>query len=232
MSFSILWHGHSNMQIFSGGVSILIDPFFEGNPLAPDWMSVPRPDVVLVTHDHGDHLGQAVEIARETGAALGGIVELAAHCVEEGVPAAQVTGWNMGGTAELRGVRVTMTPAFHSCERWGVPVGFVLELPGGGVIYHAGDTCLFGDMALIGRQFSPDVALLPAGGFYTMDGVQAARACALLGVRSAVPMHYGTFPVLAPTAESFVGALALEAPGCRAVCLKPGERAEFEAETA
>lgn len=112
------------------------------------------------------------------------------------------------------------------------PVGFVLELPGGGVIYHAGDTCLFGDMALIGRQFSPDVALLPAGGFYTMDGVQAARACALLGVRSAVPMHYGTFPVLAPTAESFVGALALEAPGCRAVCLKPGERAEFEAETA
>ena len=70
MSFSILWHGHSNMQIFSGGVSILIDPFFEGNPLAPDWRSVPRPDVVLVTHDHGDHLGQAVEIARETGALL------------------------------------------------------------------------------------------------------------------------------------------------------------------
>lgn len=121
----------------------------------------------------------------------------------------------MGGTAELRGVRVTMTPAFHSCERWGVPVGFVLELPGGGVIYHAGDTCLFGDMALIGRQFSPDVALLPAGGFYTMDGVQARpRLCAAWGAeRGSHALR--TFPVLAPTAESFVGALALEAPGCR-----------------
>lgn len=232
MSFSVLWHGHSNMQIFAEDVNVLIDPFFAGNPLAPDWRSVPRPDVVLVTHDHGDHLGQAVDIARETGAELGCIVELAARCIEDGVPASRVTGWNLGGTVELRGVRVTMVQAFHSCERSGVPVGFVLELPGGGVVYHAGDTCLFGDMALIGEQFSLDVALLPVGGFYTMDGAQAARACALLGARNAVPMHYGTFPVLAPTPEAFVTALTRNAPGCRALCLKPGERAEFAAERA
>lgn len=128
MSFSVLWHGHSNMQIFSEGVNVLIDPFFEGNPFAPDWRSISRPDVVLVTHDHGDHLGQACDIARETGAVLGCIFDLAPYCIETGVPASQVTAWSLGGTAQLHGVRVTMTPAFHSCER-GVPVGFVLELP-------------------------------------------------------------------------------------------------------
>ena len=231
MSFSVLWHGHSNMQIFSEGVNVLIDPFFEGNPSAPDWRSISRPDVVLVTHDHGDHLGQACDIARETGAVLGCIFDLAPYCIETGVPASQVTAWSLGGTAQLHGVRVTMTPAFHSCER-GVPVGFVLELPDGGCVYHAGDTCLFGDMALIGKQFSPDVALLPVGGFYTMDGPRAAQACALLGARNAIPMHYGTFPVLAPTPEAFVSSLALEAPQCRALCLKPGERAELEGERA
>ncbi len=231
MSFSILWHGHSNMQIFAGGVSVLIDPFFEGNPFAPDWKSIPRPDVVLVTHDHGDHLGQAVEIARETGAALGAVVELAEHCISAGVPASQVTGWNLGGTVELHGVRVTMVQAFHTCAH-GTPVGFVLELPGGGVVYHAGDTALFGDMTFIGNLFSPDVALLPIGGFYTMDGRQAAHACSLLGVPQVIPMHYGTFPVIAPDADAFVSALEKEAPECRALCLKPGEKADFEAKNA
>ena len=221
-SATLTWYGHSNMFLHSGDVSVLVDPFFEGNPLAPDWKTVPRPDIIAVTHDHGDHLGQAVPLALASGATVACIVELAPLFVEGGVDPSRVVGWNVDGTVNIRGVRVTMTQAFHSAER-GVPVGFVFELPGGPTVYHAGDTGLFGDMRLIGERFALDAALLPVGGYYTMNGEQAAKACALLGVELAVPMHYGTFPALDATPDAFVEALRRHAPRCRALLPQPGQ---------
>ena len=211
--------------VYRGGASVLVDPFFEGNPLAPDWKSIPRPDIIAVTHDHADHLGQAVPLALATGATVACIVDLVPLFVEQGVDPVRVVGWNVGGTVNIRGVRVTMTPALHSAGR-GVPVGFVFEFGDGGpVVYHAGDTGLFGDMRLIGECFALDAALVPVGGHYTMDGEQAARACALLGVRTAVPMHYKTFALLDTTPDACVEALKRHAPRCRAIMPEVGHPA-------
>lgn len=232
MKTTLTWYGHSNFQL-CGSTSILIDPFFEGNPKCPvDWRNIPQPDTILVTHggaQHGDHEGQTVAIAKATGACVGAIVELAAHFVSQGVPAAQIAngiGWNLDGTLDLGGAKVTMTQAFHSCG-YGVPVGFVIEMPGGPTVYHAGDTCLFSDMALIGERFAIDVALLPVGGVFTMDGPQAAKACALLKAKRAVPMHFGTFPILEQSSDAFVQALTRHAPNCQPLLMVPGVEVEL-----
>lgn len=222
----ITWYGHSNVLISEDGVSVLVDPFFVGNRFAPHWGDIPAPDIVAVTHDHGDHLGQAVEIAKATGASVACIVELAGYFTERGIPSSQILnhgmGWNIGGAVEEKGVRLTMTQAFHSANM-GVPVGFVIEMPGGHTVYHAGDTGIFGDMALIGEQFALDIAMLPVGGVFTMDGKAAARAAALLKSSYAMPMHYGTFEVLAQSPEAFTEALSFEAPKCRPLLLQPGQ---------
>lgn len=222
----IIWYGHANVMFRENGVSVLVDPFFEGNPFAPDWREIPRPDIVAVTHDHGDHLGQAVEIVRTTGATLYCIADLVDYFREHGVPEGQIINYGMGGnvdgTLECKGVKITMTQAFHSAAV-GSPVGYVIEMPGGHTIYHAGDTGLFGDMSLIADRFKLDLALLPAGGVFTMDGPLAARAAALLGVPVAMPIHYKTFPVLAQNADAFVEALKEHAPECRPLVMNPGE---------
>ena len=215
----LTWYGHSNVLLSAGGINVLIDPFFDGNPQAPDWKSIPRPDIIAVTHDHGDHLGQAVPIALATGATVACIVELAEWFQAQGVK--HVLGWNIDGTVEAAGVRMTLTQAFHSTGH-GVPVGFVFEMPDGFTAYHAGDTGLFGDMHLIGERFALDLAMLPVGGYYTMDGAQAARACSFLGARSVVPIHYGTFGLLAQTPDDFVRALQVEDPACQVLLPKPG----------
>ena len=126
----------------------------------------------------------------------------------------------------VKGATVTMTQAFHSSES-ASPCGYIVEMPDGLTVYHAGDTCVFGDMALWGKLFRIDVALLPTGGHYTMDGRQAAMACGLLKCAAAVPMHWGTFPVLAQSDEPFAKALAELAPKCRHLHMKPGETADF-----
>ena len=222
----IIWYGHSNVMLRENGVSVLIDPFFEGNPVAPDWREIPRPDIVAVTHDHGDHLGQAVEIVRTTGATLYCIADLVGYFCEHGVPEGQIINYGMGGnvdgTLECKGVKITMTQAFHSAAM-GSPVGYVIEMPGGHTVYHAGDTGLFGDMSLIADRFRLDLAMLPAGGVFTMDGVLAAKAAALLRVPVAMPMHYRTFPVLAQNADLFVESLKTYAPSCRPLVMEPNE---------
>lgn len=214
MATSLTWFGHSNILLDDGSVRVLIDPFFEGNPLAPDWHTVSTPDIIVVTHDHSDHLGQAVAIAKATGATVACIVELAERLTKEGIPSSQIVCWNIDGTVRIKGVSLTMTPAVHSCEL-GVPVGFVIEMTDGLVLYHAGDTGLFGDMRLIGERFAIDVALLPIGGYYTMDGAQAASACLFLQAAYVVPIHYATFGVLASDAKSFIDALVAKNSPCR-----------------
>lgn len=234
MQTRITWHGHSNFQIAQGEVNVIIDPFFEGNPHADArWDAIARPDIVLVTHDHGDHVGQAVEICKATGAMLGCVVGTAEKLVEAGLPAKQVLntiGFNIGGTIEYKGVRVTMTQAYHSSES-GVPVGFIITMPDGFTIYHAGDTGIFSEMDIWGRLYAIDIALLPIGGVFTMDPRQAAHACSMLRARSVVPMHWGTFPVLEQNTTSFREHLERNAPDCRLFVMSSGESLTLDRST-
>ena len=177
----ITWFGHSAFRISCGGKHLFIDPFFTPASTVTAETCGPA-DVVLVTHDHADHVGDAAAICARTGAMLGAIVGTAEKLVAQGVPQAQLLngiGFNMGGTVEHAGFAVTMIPAFHSSES-GCPAGYIIRTPDGLTVYHAGDTCLFSGMALWGQLYPLDVALLPVGGVFTMDARQAAQACALL----------------------------------------------------
>ncbi len=194
----IRYLGHAAFQIL-GSKNILIDPFLTGNPLAAE--PVGTPDLILITHAHGDHLGDAVEISRQTGAPIVCMYDLAQKL--QGV---KTYGMNYG-PATIEGVELVMVPAWHSSsingEEIGNPAGFVIKLDGK-TIYHAGDTFVFGDMALIGELYGPiDVALLPIGGYFTMGPKEAAKAVELLKPKIAVPMHYNTFPPIRQDPEQF-----------------------------
>lgn len=226
---TVKWHGHANFRITSAeGKNLLIDPWFEGNPSCSTPLSdVTEADYILVTHDHFDHLGQAVDIAQKTGAIVVGIVETMAKLQNEmGLPQEQVVnggfGMNIGGTSDLGGIKATMTQAFHSSAT-GSPCGFVLKLENGKTIYHAGDTGIFGTMATLGEMYSLDLALLPVGSCFTMDPFQAAHALKLLKPKVVIPMHYLTFPVLEPDASNFEKLAKEKAPDVRVVSLMPGE---------
>lgn len=230
---SLTWHGHSNFQIATPTTNIIIDPFFEGNPKADTaWGEIAKPDAVFVTHDHGDHVGQAVDICRTTGAMLGAIVGTAGKLVAAGLPQGQVIngiGFNIGGTVKVGpggNVAVTMTQAYHSSDS-GAPVGYIITLDDGFTIYHAGDTGIFSGMELWGKLYDIDLALLPIGGVFTMDARQAALACSMLKCRGVVPMHWGTFPVLEQNTRAFREALTNFAPECRLFDLQPGGTLPF-----
>lgn len=209
MGVEITWLGHAAFRFrTSDGTTVFVDPWLT-NPSAPESEHTQeRADAVFVTHGHFDHVGDTLGLIESTGAKLYCIHEIAVWAESQGV--AEPVGCNKGGTLEAPGgIRATMVNAVHSSGISGdqgiVPggeaAGWVLEFPGGPTIYHAGDTMVFGDMALIGELFRPDIALLPIGGWYTMDPRQAAKAGQLLGVSTVVPMHYGTFPILAGTPE-------------------------------
>lgn len=225
----VKWHGHANFQITSAnGKNLLIDPWFEGNPSCATPLSdVKNIDYILVTHDHFDHMGQALDIAQSTGALVVGLVETVAKMQSEmGLPQEQVVnggfGMNIGGTATLDGIKVTMTQAFHSSAT-GNPSGFIVRLENGKTIYHAGDTGIFGTMATLGDMYKLDLALLPVGSCFTMDSYQAAYALTLLKPKAVIPMHYSTFLILEPDASEFVRLANEKAPGVKVVALNPGE---------
>jgi L-ascorbate metabolism protein UlaG (beta-lactamase superfamily) len=226
MATRVTWHGHANFQIAGPGCNVLIDPFFTGNPKAiVSRKAIEPPDLVLVTHLHGDHLGDAVAICKQSGAMLGAVVGAAEALQGMGVPEERIVngiGFNIGGTIRFKGVSVTMTQAHHTSES-GVPVGYILEFADGCTVYHAGDTGVFSSMSLWGELYDIDLALLPAGGVFTMDARQAALAARMLNAKAAVPMHWGTFPVLEQSGDAFARALAQSAPSCRCVILSPGE---------
>ncbi|WP_291440083.1 metal-dependent hydrolase [Desulfovibrio sp.] len=223
----ITWFGHSAFKISNHDVHVVIDPF-----LAPQYGlgvdDVGRADLVLLTHDHGDHVGEAVTICKKTGAMLGAIVGTAQKAAA-GLPDSQILngiGFNMGGTLACKGASITMTPAFHTTDS-GCPAGYIVRMPDGLTVYHSGDTCVFGDMALWGQLYSIDVALLPIGGVFTMDASQAALACKLLNCKNVIPMHWGTFPVLAQDTRDFEKELAkLDLP-CSCAVMAPGQTRAF-----
>ena len=206
----ITWFGHACVELRTpGGRTVLFDPWFANpkSPRSPD--VVDRCDVMLVSHGHADHFGNAMPIAVRTRPAWPAIHELQLWLGSVYPHKDDVIGMNKGGTVEVRGLKVTMTGADHSAGDWdnaqgtprylGEPAGFVLELEDGSRVYFAGDTNVFGDMRLIGELYRPDLALLPIGGHYTMGPREAALAVELLGVREVVPIHWGTFPLLAGT---------------------------------
>ncbi len=220
----ITWYGHACVEIRGAdGTTVLVDPWF-GNPRSPKPAgAVDRCDVLLVTHGHGDHLGDAVALASRLNPAWPCIHEMSLWLGRR-LPGGNdaVIGMNKGGTIHPAGVSVTMTGADHSAGDWnpggettlylGEPAGFVIGLDGAR-IYHAGDTNVFSDMALIRELYAPDIALLPIGGHFTMGPREAALAVELLGVRQVVPIHYGTFPALVGTPDEFRRDLAARGLG-------------------
>lgn len=205
----LTWYGHSAFKAESpSGKVVLFDPWFD-NPKAPaDAKSIEKADVILISHGHSDHVGNAIDIARRTQAKVVTIYELYLYLQSQGVATAM--GMNKGGTADVDGIRVTMTDAKHSCDvdvngkvaaPGGEAAGFVVEFENKFRLYHAGDTALFGDMSLIGKLYKPDAALLPIGDLYTMGPREAALACDLIKPRIIIGMHYGTFPVLTGTPQ-------------------------------
>lgn len=220
----LTWYGHSAFSIQASGVRVVIDPFFApSSSCTAD--SIDRADVVLVTHDHGDHVGDAVSLCRRTGALLGAIVGTADKLQRAGIPQEQIwngIGFNMGGTLTHKGISVTMVPAYHSSDS-GAPAGYIVRMPDGVTIYHAGDTCIFSGMELWGKLYCIDVALLPVGGVFTMDAQQAALACSMLHCRRVIPMHWGTFPVLAQSTDSLQSELDRLGLADAFVALQPGQ---------
>ncbi len=222
----LTWLGHATFRMETpGGKTILVDPWVMGNPMCPKpEKEIKKVDVLLCTHGHGDHIGDAVEIARKHNPAVIGIPELCGWLGTKGVK--NLAEMNKGGTQTVGGVNVTMVHADHSCGiqdgdqliYGGEACGYVIEFSNGVKIYHAGDTNVFGDMRIIHELYAPDIAMIPIGDHYTMGPREAAYACNLLQAKTVIPMHFGTFPVLTGTP----GALQKLVPGVEVVEMKPG----------
>jgi L-ascorbate metabolism protein UlaG (beta-lactamase superfamily) len=233
---TITWYGHACVEVRTpGGKTILIDPWF-GNPKSPKPASaVTTCDLLLVTHGHGDHLGDAVALGSRLRPTWPCIHEMSLWLARQLPGGSDATiGMNKGGTVAVGEIAVTMVGADHSAGDWnaggettlylGEPAGFVVRMESGYTIYHAGDTNVFGDMRLIGELYRPDLALLPIGGHYTMGPREAALAVEMLGVDAVAPIHWGTFPLLAGTPAALRH--ELEERGLRGVAVhdwKPGD---------
>jgi L-ascorbate metabolism protein UlaG (beta-lactamase superfamily) len=205
---TLTWLGHSAFRLdTASGKRIYVDPFLNGNPKCPENEREPeRADIVAVTHGHGDHVGDAVDIAKKHGSTVVAIVELSGWLGKQGVDDDKLPGPNKGGTVDVDGVKFTVVNAFHTGSApdgsyGGDPAGFVVTTEDGKTLYFAGDTCLFGDMQLIGRVYRPDVAIVPIGDHYTMGPKEASVAIELLGVKRVVPCHWGTFGLLTGTPD-------------------------------
>lgn len=229
----ITWYGHATFVYeTSGGKRVMIDPWVQGNPSCPDNLKkVEKVDIMLITHGHFDHIGDAVQIAKDAKPeSIVGIFEMCNWLDKKKVEGC--VGINKGGTVDVQGIKVTMLHADHSCGiqdddgsiiYGGEAVGYLITLENGFKVYQSGDTAIFGDMRLYGELFTPDLAVLPIGGYFTMDPRQAAYACEMLGVKMVVPSHYGTFPVLTGTPAMLGEELQKRGYKCEVLAMKPGE---------
>ncbi len=223
---SLTWLGHASFRLDTpGGKRVYVDPWL-GNPKCPESEKEPeRIDVIAVTHGHSDHVGETVELTKKySPQAVVAIVELKGWLKQKGAKVDELPGPNKGGTVDVDGVKFTLTNAFHSSssddgDYLGEATGIVVTVEDGRAIYFAGDTCVFSDMQLIGRIYSPELAVLPIGGHFTMDPREAGVACELLGVKRVLPCHWGTFPMLSGRPEQ----LAELVPDVQVEGIQPGD---------
>jgi L-ascorbate metabolism protein UlaG (beta-lactamase superfamily) len=228
----VTWLGHATVLIETGaGSRILIDPFMAHNPKYPkDFQLKGKIDFILLTHGHEDHIADVVDVAADHDSTVIAIYELADYVAGKGVKKTQ--GMNLGGTAQLADVAATMVEAKHSSgasdkdgtHYVGVAAGYILTIKDGPVLYHAGDTAVFGDMKLIGELYQPRVVMLPIGGYFTMGPREASVAVRLLGAKTVLPLHFGTFPPLTGTPAELA---ALVGQDINVVQWSPGESISF-----
>lgn len=215
------YYGHACFQLDDGTYKLLFDPFLTGNPLATIKPTEIKPDYLLITHAHGDHVGDADVIVKGSGATVIGIPEI----TDFGGENIKSINMNLGGTLKLPFGFVRMVPAMHSAGiAGGVPCGYVVGI-GGKIIYFAGDTSLFGDMKLIGERDKIDYAILPIGGHYTMDPEDAAKAVEFLGAKNVIPVHYNTWEAIQQAPEIFKNLVK----NATVHIVKPGESLNLDA---
>jgi L-ascorbate metabolism protein UlaG (beta-lactamase superfamily) len=228
----ITYFGHATFSLTTpSGQVALIDPFVTSNPACPASLrTVPKLDVIFVTHAHGDHFADLVALAKQHKPKIVAIYETCQWIEGKGF-GNETNPMGKGGSQKVGEFEVTMTHAFHSnsidengvCHNAGEPAGYILRMPGGLIIYHAGDTAVFGDMKIIGELYHPDLAMLPIGDRFTMGPREAAYATRLLGVKHVIPMHYATFPFLTGTVDGFRHETK-DIAGLEIHAMKPGDR--------
>jgi L-ascorbate metabolism protein UlaG (beta-lactamase superfamily) len=227
----LTWLGHATFLIETPGrKKVLIDPWVMNNPATPaEKKKFDKIDVMLCTHGHGDHIGDAVELVKRHDPKVVGVYELCMWMNKKG--AQQIMPMNKGGSQEVGDIRVTMVHADHSCGiddggqiiYGGEPCGYVIEFENSVKIYHAGDTNVFGDMKIIQELYGPELAMLPIGDVFTMGPREATYACRLLKPKMVIPMHFGTFPLLTGTPQDFGN--RIKDLGIELKTMKPGETA-------
>ncbi len=213
------YYGHACFQLNDGKYKILFDPFLTGNPQATINPDDVQADYIFLTHAHSDHVGDAYDILEHTGATVIGIPEI----MDFGGENVKTIGMNLGGTLKLPFGYARMVPALHSSGiGGGVACGYVVNIDSKN-IYFAGDTCLFSDMKLIGERDAIDYAVLPIGGHFTMDAIDAARAVEFLGAKNAIPVHYDTWQPIEQNPEDFKKLVKT----AQVHIVKPGESIEL-----
>ncbi len=227
----ITWLGHSTFLVDTpGGKKVILDPWVTGNPATPaNKKSIDKIDYMLCSHGHSDHFADAVDLAKAHNPRVVGMYELCVFLQTKG--AKQIAPMNKGGTQQVGDIKVSMVNAHHSntiddngvSVAAGEPCGFVIEFENGVKLYHAGDTNVFGDMALIRELYAPDICMLPIGDLFTMGPKEAAYACSLLKPKAVIPMHYATFPMLTGTPEAFQKELKTRGVSVELITMKPGE---------
>ncbi|MCL2059548.1 MAG: metal-dependent hydrolase [Oscillospiraceae bacterium] len=234
----ITWYGHGTWYMETPkGTKIFIDPFINGNPACPfKFDDIKEADIVCVTHGHNDHLGDAIELVKKTGATLVTLPDVAAYCDKRGIPYDEGGGiLHTGGKVTVKDVKITATFALHYSDIWGEEYskdgtiapgsgccGLILSPEGGKSVYFAGDTGIFGDMQLINRLYKPYVSVIPIGGKYVMDIEDASVAAELLGSKYIIPGHYNTFPINQADTGKFAELVAQTAPAAEVVVLDKG----------
>jgi L-ascorbate metabolism protein UlaG (beta-lactamase superfamily) len=214
--------GHACFELSDGDTTLLIDPFLSGNPKAAINAADAAATTILLTHGHGDHIGDTVAIAKRTGAPVVAIVELAGELGEEGV---DVRDPNLGGSVKFDWGWAKLVPAWHTSTTpkgtVNTPAGLLISL-GDTIVYHLGDTCVFSDLQLVGKRAPVDIALMCIGGHYTMDRIDAVDAAQLVGAKTVIPCHYNTFPPIEADAQAFKSDVE-SATGSNVVILDPGQ---------